>query len=90
MVQVLQLVDFRRLIYLLRIFSRPHFPNIEKSRHQELAVFAKVLLELMELEVQLLLELEVQLLLEPKVQLLVELMVVWLVDLKALQGVCSL
>ena len=88
MVQVLQLVDFRRLIYLLRIFSRPHFPNIEKSRHQ--AVFAKVLLELMELEVQLLLELEVQLLLEPKVQLLVELMVVWLVDLKALQGVCSL
>ena len=59
MVQVLQFVDFHKLIFLPHIFSRPHFPNFEKSRHQELVVFAKVELEQMELEVQLLVELEV-------------------------------
>ena len=82
MAQVLQFVDFHKFIFLPHIFSRPHFPNFEKSRHQELVVFAKVELEQMELEVQLLVELEVQ--------SLVELMVHLFVDLKGLREVCSL
>ena len=75
MAQVLQFVDFHKFIFLPHIFSKPHFPNFEKSRHQELVVFAKVVLEQMELEVQLLVELEVQLLVELEVQSQVELMV---------------